>query len=467
MDFLPLVQPPDWPVIFPPQNLVVRLYQIQTDVPLAVAEVISATQSLFDRGEISFPVFADPNYITGFQPVPLSADPWDIGGAPWDIGGATVTATSSLAQVEYFWPQWALNTSEGIAIIDAPPTRTVTYTGAAKHVVVFDTSPFTGSMRVFFQGWLTPDFRVCVSHPQPGPLPALDLSPHPLVPDHGLFAAGLVYGVVPEVEIDLVRALNNEGQGDMFWLLANMAGYAARASRSGTELRGVGVLSDTVFNLSLGVHPTTPTESIGLTPEQVEWIKTVTRGPLGALGNWGAVDPPVVALETVLSILHQHNGATIVAAAGNGSANTGEPPYEANMPARYPFVIGVSGSNVERTQACFSNMGLVAAPAGDGGRPLASVTPATTAQPPCYPQFENKPCPDRVSGDCRWGVISVVVAKHLGFAIWAGTSFATPLVSGLAALELEAGIPYTQVLTHTLESVDVSGVVSVPNAVVP
>ena len=47
---------------------------------------------------------------------------------------------------------------------------------------------------------------------------------------------------------------------------------------------------------------------------------------------------------------------------------------------------------------------------------------------------------DNTSPDCGYGVISTTYRVHEGFAYWVGTSFATPIVSGLVALQLGAGV---------------------------
>jgi hypothetical protein len=468
LDFLPDVAPPGWPVIFPPDTLAIRLYRTSSPVPDTVTRLDEISRAL------GLSVFADPNYVTGFPPASVSADPWDIGGAPWDIGGAPSIPTGDRAPEELFHAQWALSPEHGINVANGV-SRTVPYTGTGQRVAVFDTSPFGQPGGKFFQGWLEPPFKVCVSHPQPSPLPIEPASAHFSVPDHGLFVAGLAHAVAPGSNLDLIRSLNDEGQGDMFWLIANLADYASQQSSLIASTPSPGTLQDTVINLSLGVHP--PPKLIGILLDRdeetglLQWILDSTRPPLAVLGDWSTVQEPIVSLETLLAILHAYNGATVVAAAGNASGNDNvAQPVSATVPANYPFVIGVAASNIERQQACFSNEGDVSAPGGEGGAPLPGATHTTPlSNPPCYPRLPAEDCPNipGAPGDCSYGVLSVVVTAQNGFAFWTGTSFATPLISGVAALELEAGIPYTQVLTHTLESVDASHIVAVPTAVVP
>ena len=123
-------------------------------------------------------------------------------------------------------------------------------------------------------------------------------------------------------------------------------------------------------------------------------------------------------------------GLTVVAAAGNGSSGK-HPALDAEFPASQPYAIGVMASNYKDDRSCFSNDGQVAAPGGDG------IDRGTRQDEKCQ-------CPWEVEGIERWkyGLIGPVLPDRQfpqGFARWIGTSFATPLVSGLAALVLHEG----------------------------
>jgi hypothetical protein len=404
----------------------IRLYQIEpVSTVLEVVGKINATSY-----NLSKTVFADPNYLTG-HPVTVGVSPWDIGSEPWDIGSELADKSGLGASGGLFWSQWALNTGNGISVFAAPDisSRTVVTQGDGVLVGVFDTSPFSHGGTQSVNGVLTPALNLWVSHPQEIPKRTESDDNYPDVSSHGLFVAGLVHAVAPKSQIHLVRTLNDKGQGDTFWLLKNLVEFVKRAP---SAYRGL------VINLSLGVH--TPSYNdyrtgTKLTDDQIKWLKDNIRAPEE---TWATVDTPVAALEVTLRLLTQ-DGAVIAAAAGNDSAGQSVQPMQ--IPASYPFVIGVAASNYDRGLACFSNKGDVAAPGGNG---LANCTPPFSK---C--SDANVDCPCQSGMDCQYGVLSLVkTSDGIRFAHWLGTSFATPLVSGQAALLRSAGVAPSEVYSR-------------------
>jgi hypothetical protein len=227
----------------------------------------------------------------------------------------------------------------------------------------------------------------------PSPYAILDPPQPPIdVSDHGPFVTGLLTSVAPMSKVQEYRVLNEFGQGTLDSLIDKLNIFLNDAANNKNNYKGV------VINLSLGAGA-----NCSLTQQD-----TLT---IHSLGN--------------LLVGAYRSNMVIVAAAGNDSNLRAVPAVD--LPARLPakwgnFVIGAGASNQKSQRACFSNKGNVLAPGGEG----------------------DKDCKSAVEG-----VVSYVPRKQ-NYYSWAGTSFATPLVSGLAALVLgEKGDTFKQVYAAT------------------
>ena len=106
-----------------------------------------------------------------------------------------------------------------------------------------------------------------------------------------------------------------------------------------------------------------------------------------------------------------------------------------------------AATNPKGDISCYSNEGDITAPGGDGGKldvPQLDGTVKTLTCQPRSPTWDQDPPPDDRTvkcddaKDCPFGVISLVQTRYgPQYTIWSGTSFAAPLVSGLAALAYE------------------------------
>jgi len=226
------------------------------------------------------------------------------------------------------------------------------------------------------------------------------------ISNHGLFVAGLAHAVAPSSELYLIRVLEDDGCGTLYQIMQGIRTFMDEmAPQPGDTLVG------TILNLSFGLHKAPEEAGFGLPCGDIESFESLLREA-------------------------DRKGATIVAAAGNDSyLQDPSAPRAMELPAGYPFVVGVAASSRARMRGCFSNGDLIAslrntaAPGGDGeegeelgellGEVLECAIPKCSAKNP-------DPC-----------LISMVYRGNPGYAYWVGTSFAAPLVSGQRALLIE------------------------------
>lgn len=357
-----------------------------------IAEIINQFKS-DDNDPIN--VDSNPNYKIGRPVQELEGDPGSSEGFP-------VGDPGSGSRRRDYLNQWALhgrtaNNGFGIDLFteqfaegedQTPDKRSTDATGEGCFVAVFDTSPYD-------------DFKIL-----PGPLPTQVPPPFikkvvhnevrgvPDARDHGLFVASLVHAVAPSSTIHLYRVLNDSNRGDSFMLIQELGKMMNERMRIGEQNGLEKKLCGTVINLSLGVH--------------VE-------------NRDGEPNLYLPCLFFLLKCADDH-GAIIVAASGNDSAQQPiqKPPQ---APASFDFVIGVGASNYQGGYSCFSNKGNVLAPGGDNEPSCESI-----------PYAELDDVTKR-----RTSVIGYVkeTSPETEYAYWKGSSFAAPLVSGLAALLIE------------------------------
>lgn len=427
----------------------------------AAKALLDESLKLYTSGVISSPVFVDLDYVTGFPSVvgnpwsvtgsPWGAEgnPWSVTGSPWSVTGSPLQGTDAekLATMQSiaegaFWRQWAFQ-SGGVGLYDQTYQRALPNTadGSGSKVVLFDTAPYT-TAGYHNETRQRLSMNLCV-----------DLVPLPLIEapadksgymrDHGLFGSGLTFAVAPQNELHLVRVLDDNAVGDLYSLAAGIDGF----NQSMLPKNG-GTLQRVVYNFSLGLKPLTsevPTEIIDMTRKLLEVMPPAERPEL--------VDGlPLLSLEIPLRTAY-NMGAVVIASAGNDSAGLRSPAAE-NVPAAYSFALGVQSTNMKQAKSCYSNVGEIGAPGGDGG-----------IAPNCEPQLQL--C--NAAEPCDYGLVSLVSLKSntVGFAYWVGSSFAAPLVSGVAADALENGVTYDKVINGLQSSAATSGVVDAPSAIKP
>ncbi len=367
-------------------DYVIDLYQL-TGTADAVAAAIAAINRAVGRGGS---VRGEPNWLSG-HPWDPTGSPWDPTGSPWDPTGSSGSNSQS-APPDLFLKQWAFAQIELTGARDPA-------TGRGVRIGVFDTSPYAAQSAAPGRqtlDWVTKPAPLTVQTAS-YPVPAEDNAQKDLS-NHGIFSAGLAHAVAPYADIQLIRVLNDNNIGDLYSLVEALFDFV-KANARGQLPEGV---LGAVINMSLGIR---------VPPDEAGFNLPVE----------------VLALRDVLRAAHCAD-IVVVAAAGNDSANLPQ-PEPANLPANWGPLIGVAGTNQERRRGCFSNRGDLSAPGGDGRPDDKDPTKCVPANDVCG----NQDCPTAVIGP-------VIKTEHnTGFAYWSGTSFATPMVSGLAALVIERG----------------------------
>jgi hypothetical protein len=242
----------------------------------------------------------------------------------------------------------------------------------------------------------------------------VDLIEYPFpVSNHGLFVAGIIHSIAPMASLRLIEVLNPHGVGTVETLVDGLAKLLPRDKSR-----------PLVINCSLMI--TIPI------PEHAHPIQgTVDPAELRGLPG---IDLLSLPLDLVFNALRgQH--ISVVAAAGNDNPSLlrGRPP--ARQPAAFESVIGIGALNPgSRPQlADYSNTAddpvidgiFTFGGATQGVRPNRVTDPAGGILGLYIEDFPTNPAPATLTNTNGW-------------ARWAGTSFATPVVSGALAGLLSA-----------------------------
>jgi len=245
------------------------------------------------------------------------------------------------------------------------------------------------------------------------------------MPDHALFVAGLIHGIAPRSPISLEPVLDELGVGDLSLLLLGLQ----------RVLSGKPERSPQIVNLSLGFlpHPARlPAAWFGLRrPHDPAYLHSQEmfdpeRDERWVSGNRSEVGRTVDLLEQGLRELSTYlslNNCLVIAAAGNdslGQVDAHQARLQPRLPARFNTVLGVAATTSNpRQPARYSNVGdereLGDHVATFGGNASDALEPEDGVIGIYAGEF-----PDQRPNETGW-------------AFWSGTSFATGIVSGIAA----------------------------------
>jgi hypothetical protein len=246
-----------------------------------------------------------------------------------------------------------------------------------------------------------------------------------LMPDHGLAVAGLVRDVAPRARIRLIRVLNDFGGGDLYTLFAALSDLER-------EVVG-GAVRRLIINLSLTVMP-----DIRRLPyiwfDHRQWPSTQLYGVMRILNH---IED---GLRFLFEGLYAH-GILVVAAAGNDSQQASQqklPARPPRAPARYETTLGVAAVNSNFQPASFSNAANLL--------PVASGVATFGGDE--YGATDSHALPDAVRGLFISPTFPGGEQNISGWADWCGTSFATPIISGIGAHLMAQGWSATNIMSR-------------------
>ena len=249
------------------------------------------------------------------------------------------------------------------------------------------------------------------------------------MPDHGLFVAGIVKDIAPTAELHLVRVMDDAGVTDLLTFTDTISTYV------GEKLLNSKPDANFIVNLSLSFS----------VPSFADFKAT-----LDALfpGGVNEPDPQEMyalmhhSLKDVMDWLAAYN-VLIIAAVGNDYNETLRDRPEPRFPAYYDNVLSVAAISQELRPAHFSNRGARNPSAQNGIATLGGDTNWNNGAPRI--EWERRERPDAVRGifsgvdlpfqaNYRSGATIGKGGNKTGWVEWVGTSFATPIIAGIAAV---------------------------------
>jgi hypothetical protein len=385
---------------------------------------------------------ASPNWLS-------SGAPYITGGGPgaWPVSNASVTPNPNDPQPWDF---------------DIPPTLQAPQVGPLDvEVAILDTVPTMVNLQSAYAKWVGNDqiqppqdplqtanllLKRLLAAPAGGQFNVVDQSSTPesagtadqldvvylpdLVPavlgenpypmsSHGLFIAGIIRSIAPQAKLRLIQVLNSDGGGTLDSIAQGLA-YANRAGRTVPLV----INCSFVLNIPRQGDPAQPSDLQGLPQSTIDSL-TQTLSDMFA---------------------HTNQSANLVIAAAAGNAGTGTSHPAPRYPAALAAVAGVAAlaqddndPNTPPSLSGYSDLAddqLAEGFATFGGEPVGgSLPPTTDAAKGMLGIFI-----DRLPVAGTPPTNAILVPNTSGWARWAGTSFATPIISAVLANLISSGL---------------------------
>jgi hypothetical protein len=247
-----------------------------------------------------------------------------------------------------------------------------------------------------------------------------DLAAHSyLMSDHGLFIAGIINSIAPKAKLHLIEVLNPYGVGTLESIAQGFQEVVNIRNSLPADMQLV-INCSWMLNIPQDVEQLTAQQLLtqdieSLTLDQAQQMSQMLQD-ICLLAS-----PPLNDPNTPPTTI-------LVAAAGNDSDVNNR--SQSRYPAAYPDVIGVGALMRDDSPAPYSNL-------SDSPFTIGYATFGGEAAPPNSPDPETA---DPVAADPNGGLLGVYIGllngqpkNPTGWARWAGTSFAAPIISGTLA----------------------------------
>jgi hypothetical protein len=288
-----------------------------------------------------------------------------------------------------------------------------------------------------------------------------------IMTDHGLFVAGIIHSIAPAAELHLYEVLNPQGAGDLetiaraLWKIFDELYQAFKKTKEHQPwvincslMLYIPLDGDPdKLNVARVISSDSPLPVVGhrLTDMEPALVEKIRNGSDKLFERSGSV---LLWICDLLYLL----GARVIAAAGNDwdPSDAGRP--QARYPAAFPSVQGVGALKKEQSQAALMrNANFDVASYSDLSDQPGKVGIATLGGEPgegrgvlgVYLGEFPEPPPDELPilhRILKWlaglfGGKYVYPKNDSHWAWWAGTSFATPILSGVIAAVLSSSAP--------------------------